>query len=285
MLRNPRHVLMATDTSSSASTISAACGELLAHVRHASPLVQCITNYVAMNYAANVLLAAGASPAMVHAAEESGEFARLAGALTINIGTLSSDWLDGMRAAAKAATDAGRPWILDPVAHFATTYRRKATKELLALHPSVIRGNASEIMALAGQASSGRGVDAGDSVEQAHASAMALARSKHAVIAVTGAVDYVTDGSHAVHISGGSALMPQVTAMGCALTGLIGAFAAVLPENPFLATIAALVCFNVAGEHAEAQSAGPGSFAYRFLDALAALDAQALQAQARIVIA
>ncbi|GLQ98948.1 hydroxyethylthiazole kinase [Dyella mobilis] len=273
---------MATDTVSSAS---AACGDLLTDVRHASPLVQCITNFVAMNYAANVLLAAGASPAMVHAPEEAGEFARLAGAVTINIGTPSSEWLEGMLAAAKAATDAGRPWILDPVAHFATAYRRKAIKELLALHPAVIRGNASEIMALAGQVSAGRGVDAGDSVEQAQAAATSLARSSHAVVAVTGAVDFVTDGSHAVHIRGGSTWMPQVTAMGCALTGLIGAFAAVHPQDSFLATISALACFSVAGEHAEAQSSGPGSFAYRFIDALAALDAQTLRAQARIVIA
>jgi hydroxyethylthiazole kinase len=276
---------MANDTFPSVSTVPAACGDLLERMRHASPLVQCITNYVAMNFAANVLLAAGASPAMVHAPEEAGEFARLADALTINIGTLSSHWLDGMRAATRAAIDARKPWVLDPVAHFATGFRRKAVEDLLGLRPAIIRGNASEIMALAGLASAGRGVDAGDSVEQAQAAATELSRSTHAVVAVTGAIDFVTDGHQSVHIGGGSALMPRVTAMGCALTCLTGAFAAAAPENPFLATTTALACFSAAGLRAEQESSGPGSFAWRFIDALAALDAQTLQAQLDKVIA
>ena len=258
-------------------------GELLERMRRESPLVQCITNFVAMNYAANVLLAAGASPAMVHAPEEAGEFAGLAGAVTINIGTLSSNWLEGMRVAANAANHADRPWVLDPVAHFATAFRRQAIEQLLELRPTVIRGNASEIMALAGDASSGRGVDAGDSVERAEASAMTLALKSRAVVAVTGAVDFVTDGHTSVRISGGSELMPRVTAMGCALTCLVGAFAAVTPEDPFLATVTALTCFSVAGAHAAQAASGPGSFAWRFLDALSALDGNLLQAQARVV--
>ncbi|MBE1160745.1 hydroxyethylthiazole kinase [Dyella sp. 7MK23] len=252
---------------------------MLERMRHASPLVQCITNFVAMNYAANVLLAAGASPAMVHAPEEAGEFARLADALTVNIGTLSTDWLEGMLAAARAANEAGKPWVLDPVAHFATGFRRRAVQQLLALQPGIIRGNASEIMALAGVASAGRGVDAGDSVQQAEAAATRLAQSTGAVVAVTGAVDFVTDGSNAARIHGGSALMPRVTAMGCALTCLMGAFAAAIPENLFLATVSALACFGAAGAQAEPAADGPGSFAWRFVDALAALDAAALAAQ------
>ncbi|MBW8284215.1 MAG: hydroxyethylthiazole kinase, partial [Rhizobium sp.] len=125
-------------------------GTLLTEMRAAAPLVQCITNYVAMNVAANVLLAAGASPAMVHAQEEAGEFAGFAGALTVNIGTLSPAWIAGMKAAIGGATGGRRPWVLDPVAHFATEFRRKATAELLALGPTIVRGNASEIIALAG---------------------------------------------------------------------------------------------------------------------------------------
>ena len=257
-------------------------GNLLDQLRHESPLVQCITNYVAMNFAANTLLAAGASPAMVHAPEEAGEFASIAGALTINIGTLSSQWLEGMLVAAGAANQSGRPWVLDPVAHFATAYRRKAMEELLALQPAVIRGNASEIMALAGDASSGRGVDSGDSVERAEVLAMVLARRVHAVIAVTGETDFVTDGQDSVRIAGGSALMPKVTAMGCALTGLVGAFVAVTPESPLNATVAALACFSVAGWQAAQEASGPGSFAWRFIDALAGLDGNTLQAQAEI---
>ncbi|RDS79489.1 hydroxyethylthiazole kinase [Dyella monticola] len=258
------------------------CGDLLDEVRRQSPLVQCITNYVAMNLAANVLLAAGASPAMVHAPAEAGEFARLSGAVTINIGTLSTLWLEGMCEAAKAAHESGKPWVLDPVAHFATAFRRKATEALLVLRPTVIRGNASEIMALAGDASSGRGVDSGDSVERAEVSAMVLARRAHAVVAVTGAVDFVTDGRDSVRIAGGSALMPKITAMGCALTGLVGACVAVAPAAPLMATVCALACFGVAGSQAAQTAQGPGSFAWQFIDALAALDGTALKAHAQV---
>lgn len=257
-------------------------GNILDQLRHASPLVQCITNYVAMNFAANTLLAAGASPAMVHAPEEAGEFANIASAVTINIGTLSSHWLEGMRAAAIAANESGKPWVLDPVAHFATAFRRKAVEELLALRPAVIRGNASEIMALAGDISSGRGVDSGDSVERAEVSATVLARRTHAVIAVTGEIDFVTDGQDGVRIAGGSALMPKVTAMGCALTCLVGAFVAVTPDSPLAATVSALACFSVAGSQADQQASGPGSFAWQFIDALARLDGNTLQAQAQV---
>ncbi|MBY3222141.1 hydroxyethylthiazole kinase [Rhizobium sp. 25PS6] len=257
-------------------------GAMLKAMREKPPLVQCITNYVAMNIAANVLLASGASPAMVHAAEETGEFAAIAGALTINIGTLSTQWIDGMQAAAKVATSAGKPWVLDPVAHYATAFRRNAVAELLALRPTIIRGNASEIIALAGGESRGQGVDSRDPVEQAEGSARWLAERQQAVVAVTGVVDFVTDGERAVRIEGGSVLMPQVTALGCSLTCLVGAFAATAPEDIFGATVAALSTFAIAGEEAALGAAGPGSFSWRFLDALAALDAETLDARARI---
>jgi hydroxyethylthiazole kinase len=251
-------------------------------MRKASPLVQCITNYVAMNVAANVLLAAGASPAMVHAQEEAGEFAAIAGALTVNIGTLSPDWVAGMRRAADAANQAGKPWVLDPVAHFATAYRRDTVAGLLALRPAIIRGNASEIIALAGGVGAGQGVDSGDTVASAEGSALALARKTGAVVAVTGAADFVTDGKRAVRIEGGSPLMPRVTALGCSLTCLVGAFAAVRPADPFFASVAALGVFAVAGERAGRLSDGPGSFGWRFLDALAALDPAGFDREARI---
>jgi len=255
---------------------------LLAAMRREQPLVHCITNFVAMNVAANVLLAAGASPAMIHAEAEAGEFAAIAGALTVNIGTLSPDWLKGMQVAAQAATAAGRPWILDPVAHYATTFRREATASLLALSPTIIRANASEIIALAGSASRGRGVDSRDSVAAAEDAARLLAARHKSVVAVTGVTDFVTDGDRAVRIAGGSALMPQVTALGCALTCLVGAFAAVSPRDGFEAAVAALAFYALAGERAAVQADGPGSFAWRFLDALAAVDEPALAAEARI---
>ncbi|MFB9948571.1 hydroxyethylthiazole kinase [Rhizobium puerariae] len=257
-------------------------GQLLAAMRAQNPLVQNITNFVAMNIAANVMLAAGASPAMVHTQEEAGEFARIASALTVNIGTLSPDFLMGMKEAAKAAGETGKPWILDPVAHFATGYRRAATAELMELKPAIIRGNASEIIALAGSRSSGHGVDSGDPTEAAEGSATALARQSSAVVAVTGEVDFVTDGHRSARIMGGSDLMPRVTALGCSLTCLVGAFAATRPEKPFEATVAALAMFAVAGGQAAAEASGPGSFSPVFLDRLAALSPEALDAEARI---
>ncbi len=250
---------------------------LLARLRETSPLVQCITNYVAMNFAANVLSAAGASPAMVHAPEESGEFAANAGALTVNIGTLSTDWIRGMKVAAQSAHQGSIPWVLDPVAHFATAFRRQTVADLLALRPTIVRGNASEIMALSGQQSAGQGVDSGDSVEKAEASAHAVAQKQSAIVAVTGEKDFVTDGMRAVRIAGGSSLMPKITTMGCALTGLVGAFTAIAPETPFDATVSALANFAVAGTHAARDAKGPGSFTAHFVDALYALNVDTLK--------
>lgn len=258
-------------------------GQFLALMRERNPLVQNITNLVAMNVAANVMLAAGASPAMVHSPAEAGEFAAVAAALTVNIGTISPDFLDGMSHAAKAAGIAGRPWVLDPVAHFATAYRRAAVLRLLALQPTIIRGNASEIIALAGERSAGHGVDAGDSVSAAEAAAVALATRQGCVVAVTGEKDFVTDGTRSVHILGGSPLMPKVTALGCSLTCLVGAFVAVSPDRPFAAAVAALALFAVAGEQAEAGAEGPGSFAVRFLDRLAAVTPADMDAGLRVV--
>ena len=237
-----------------------------AKLRDQVPLVHCITNYVAMNIAANVTLAAGASPAMIHAEEEVADFSPIAGALTINIGTLSTPWMRAMKNAAIAANDANIPWILDPIAHFATPYRTRAARDLLALKPSVVRGNASEIIALSGQAGSGKGADSGDKVEDAKAAAEMLALKHGCVVAVSGQVDYITDGEQRAHITGGSALMPSVTALGCSLTALVGAYCAIAPRLE--AAVGAFLLFAEAGERAEAHAAGPGSFCVAFLDCL-----------------
>lgn len=256
-------------------------GALLAALRAEPPLVQCITNYVAMNIAANVLLAAGASPAMVSDAEEAGEFARIAAALTVNIGTLSGPFVEGVRAAIAGAQSAGRPWVFDPVACQATGYRRRVSAELVALRPTIIRGNASEILSLAGEESRGQGVDGRDAVEAAEDGARRLARTSGGVVAVTGAVDFVTDGERAVRIVGGSSWMPMNTALGCSLTCLCGAYAAIA-KDPFDATVGALAHFAIAGSRAHAQAEGPGSFALRFLDALRAVAPEGLDADAEI---
>ncbi|AXQ92807.1 hydroxyethylthiazole kinase [Cereibacter azotoformans] len=256
------------------------CGAYLDTMRSTAPLVQCITNFVAMNVMANVLLAAGASPAMVHDAEESGEFAAIAQVLTINLGTPSPRWVEGMEAAARGAVAAGRPWVLDPVAVGATAFRRGLGARLLALKPTVIRGNASEILALAGAEARGKGADSADTVAAAEAAAQRLAEGSGAVVAVTGPVDFVTDGRRGIRCGNGHALMPKVTALGCSLTGIVGAFAAGGPA--FEATAAGLAFFGLAGEEAARRAAGPGSFQVAFLDALHAMTPDDLDRGAKL---
>lgn len=251
------------------------------HVRQQQPLVHNLTNYVAMDLSANTLLAAGASPAMVHAREEASEFAGIASAVVVNIGTLSPHWVEAMRDAARVADDRGIPWVLDPVAAGATTYRTKTAAEFVELNPAVIRANASEVLALSGASGRGRGVDSTDATSDAAEAAADLARRTGGVVAVTGAADLVTDGSRAVRVEGGSPMMAQVTAMGCAASALVGAFAAV-SDDTFTATVAALAVFGVAGERAAASSAGPGSLRWRLLDELHAMDGDDVRAEVRL---
>jgi hydroxyethylthiazole kinase len=249
-------------------------------MRDTAPLVHNITNFVAMNVMANVLIAVGASPAMVHAREEVGEFAALAQALTVNIGTADPDWGAAMREAAGVMNDAGRPWVFDPVGVAATRFRQDLSQSLIDLGPSVIRGNASEILTLAGLSGAARGVDAGDSVEAAMEAARTLAQTTGGVVAVSGPVDYVTDGARGYRVANGHPLMSRVTVMGCSLNGVIAAFCVGQPVLE--ATAAALACYGLAGEEAAAIAQGPGSFQPGFLDALAALTPEALDARARV---
>ncbi|QIE41472.1 hydroxyethylthiazole kinase [Rhodobacteraceae bacterium SC52] len=257
-------------------TLSTSPATALQTMRAGTPLVHCITNYVAMNIAANVLLAAGASPAMLHTPEESADFAAIAGALTINFGTLSPNWVDGMHKAVDGAQAAGKPWVFDPVAHYASPWRSGIARDLLARNPTILRANASEVLALGGGETASKGPDAGDEVVAAEATARALAKDLGGVVAVTGAVDFVTDGTRAVRIAGGSPLMPLVTAMGCSLTCLVGAYAAVL-DDPFDATVGALALFAKAGDMAKDGAAGPASFQVAFVDALYNLQPAALE--------
>ncbi len=241
-------------------------------VRAKRPLVQNITNYVAMTISANVLLALGASPAMVHSIEEVGEFAAFTDALVINIGTLQPAWIASMQLAASTARDAGKPWVLDPVACGATTLRTRAATDLLALKPTIIRGNAGEILALAGASgAASKGVDSLAGSGAAIDAGKALARSSGAVVAITGVTDYVTDGHDVVAVAGGHALMPLSTAIGCALTATVAAFATV--ASPFEAAVAALSAYAAAGSLAgERCPNGPGHFPAELCDALHGLD-------------
>lgn len=250
-------------------------------MRAATPLVQNITNYVAMNVMANVMLAAGAAPAMVHAREEGAEFTAIASALSVNIGTLDAEWADCMALAADAANKTGTPWVLDPVAVGATGLRRDTGARLLQYKPTVIRGNASEILALAGADASGRGVDSGDPVEAAEHGARALATAQGCVVAVTGEVDFITDGERAARVTNGHATMPLITALGCSLTGIVAAFVAT-NDDAFEATTAALAYYGAAGEMAATDAKGPGSFQVAFLDALHAITPDMLDQMARI---
>jgi hydroxyethylthiazole kinase len=255
-------------------------GLYLDRMRAAAPLVHNITNYVAMNVMANVLLAAGASPAMVHAREEVAEFAGLAQALSVNIGTLDPDWAEAMEMAARVMVEARRPWVLDPVGVGATRFRQETCARLLALQSTAIRGNASEILALAGIGARGRGADAADPVEAAEAAARELALRTGAVVAVSGPVDYVTDGAQAFRVANGHPLMPRVTALGCSLNGVIAAFLVGQPALP--ATVAALAFYGLAGEVAANGARGPGGFQSAFLDALYTLSPGDLTSGARI---
>ena len=254
---------------------------LLSAIRERRPLVHNITNFVVMNNSANALLALGASPAMVHSSDEVEDFVALSQALVVNIGTLYSEQIAASKLAAIRAKAAGIPWVFDPVGAGATPYRQAAAVALARLGASVIRGNGSEILALAQQARAGQGVDSLHGSEAALDSARKLTEDCGAAIAITGEVDYVTDGRRVVEIHNGHALMTRVTGLGCSATAVIGAFLAV-ESDALAATVAALAVFGVAGELAAEQARGPGSLQVELLDALYALDAATLTARARV---
>jgi hydroxyethylthiazole kinase len=248
-------------------------------LRARRPLVQNITNYVAMAVSANVLLALGASPAMVHALEEVEDFVAISDALVINIGTLSPAWVEAMRRAVLAANEARKPWVLDPVGCGATPYRTRIAAELAAFRPTVIRANASEIMSLAGATVDGpKGVDSTARSDDALEAARALAERTGSIVAVTGAVDYATDGVRVVRVEGGDAMMPLSTALGCSLSAVTAAFCAV--ADPFTAAVAALTVFGAAGAEAAQRCRGPGHLPAELCDALYAINRAALAGQA-----
>ncbi|KAM3335508.1 hypothetical protein ACQJBY_029787 [Aegilops geniculata] len=254
---------------------------LLSAVRERAPLVQCITNLVSMDIAANALTAAGASPTMLHSLREIPDFTLRCDAVYINVGTLSEDWLPSMRAAASA----GRPWVLDPVAVAASSFRMEACLELLALRPAVVRGNASEILALASSSdssSSFKGVDSSHDSGEALQAAKALARSSGAVVAVSGAVDFITDGEQVISASNGVAMMQKITATGCAMTALIAAFLGADPSDALTAAACALAIFGLAGEIGMESAKGPASLRMHLIDALYGLDEQTVTSGVKI---
>ncbi len=250
---------------------AAQTAENLKNLRATKPLVHNITNYVVMNFTANILLSAGASPVMAHAENEVEEMVSIAKALVLNIGTLEDAWIASMIKAGKKATELRVPIILDPVGAGATRLRTETAKRILAeTRVSLVRGNASEILALGGGKSKTRGVDSADSMEAAAERAVGLAQELGVPVAITGAVDFITDGQRVVRVANGHPLMARVTGTGCGATALIGAFAGVDPD-PVSAATTALAYYGIAGEYAAGGAAGPGSFMVRFLDVLHAL--------------
>ena len=258
-------------------------GSDLAMIRERRPLVHQITNYVVMNETANATLALGALPVMAHAVEEVEEMASAAGALVLNIGTLSAHWIEAMLLAAKAANRAGVPVVLDPVGAGATRLRTETARRILEeAEISVVRGNAAEVATLAGRHAEIRGVESLGADETGAELARAAAAELGCVAAVTGPVDHVSDGERVIAVANGHELLGTVTGTGCMSTAMTGCFLAVAPDRPLEAAAEALVAFGVAGEDAAVGAKGPGSFHVALYDALYNLDPATLDSRARV---
>lgn len=231
-----------------------------------TPLIHCLTNPLAIQFTANALLAAGASPAMIEAEQETAAFTAIAANLLINIGTLHEGRLATMRLAAQTAMRQGKPWVLDPVAVGPVlAYRSAFARELLDYRPAVIRGNAAEILFLAGQKAEQRGADSLSRSEEALEAAKHLAQAQNCVVVVSGERDFISDGQVIFYTEGGDVRQTRLTACGCVLSALIAAFAAQgdVLEN----AAAACAVMKRAGDDA-ASADGMGAFAQRLMDGL-----------------
>jgi hydroxyethylthiazole kinase len=258
-------------------------GSTLRTLRERKPLVHQITNYVVMNETANATLALGALPVMAHAREEVEEMVALAGALVLNIGTLSPHWVEVMLMAGKAANGRGTPVVLDPVGAGATSYRTETAKQILdEVDVTVLRGNAGEVATLVGVEAEVRGVESigagGEPAELARAAAKALG----VVASVTGPVDHVSDGETVLAVANGHELLAAVSGTGCMSSALTGCFLAAKADDPLAAAAEALAAFGVAGEDAAVGANGPGSFHANLYDALAGLSPDTLDGRSRI---
>ena len=237
-------------------------------IRQRVPVIHNITNYVAMNFTANALLAVGASPLMSSEPSEIEEIVAWANALVINLGCIEERQIAAMERAAQLAFKLGITWVIDPVGVGLSGLRSRTAIHLIeAFHPSAVRCNASEIMSLCGTSPRSRGVDAAEECDSAVEYATAFALEHGTVVSVSGAKDIITDGKTVIRIKNGTELMPRVTAMGCAATAITGAFLAV-DSDSLQAASNAMALMGIAGEKASIKSQGPGSFAVNFIDAL-----------------
>jgi len=244
----------------------------VAKIRSSSPLIHNITNYVVMNTTANALLALGASPVMAHAEEEVRDMVSLARALVINLGTISTPWVRSARIAAEEAKKRKIPVVFDPVGAGATPYRTKTFRELISsFPPAILRGNASEIMALAEETAGTKGVDSTEASHRALEGAAQLSGELGSAVCVSGETDYVVQGGRIIRIRNGHPMMARVTGLGCTASAVCGAFAAVEPDAA-AAAAGAMAVVGMAGEMAAEEAAGPGSLQYRLIDALYRID-------------
>ncbi|QNQ90203.1 hydroxyethylthiazole kinase [Corynebacterium poyangense] len=248
-----------------------ALSEAFHALQSTSPLVQCLTNKVVAEITANVLLAVGAAPAMCDTPEESEGFAEVASGVLINAGTPSAEQYQGMRAAIKGASKSNTPWVLDPVAVGGLTHRTRFCQEIVQRHPTAIRGNASEISALAGMGSGGRGVDATDEVTSALDVARHLAQAHNCVVAVSGPQDLIVSADRITWLTSGDPLMQRLIGTGCSLGAVCAAYLGAAADQKISAhdaVLAAHAHLGAAGSHAAASSSGPGSFHAAWIDAL-----------------
>jgi hydroxyethylthiazole kinase len=254
----------------------------LAAVREQKPLIHNITNFVVMNFTANALLSMGASPVMAHAPNEIEEMVSYAGALVLNIGTLTDDWVASMIKAGRKALELGTPVVFDPVGSGATRLRTDSARRIIAeSKPRVIRGNASEVLSLRDETSKTRGVDSIHTVDDAADAGRILAGELGSVLAITGTTDLVTNGHRTVRVRNGHPLMGHVTGTGCAATAIIGAFLAV-DSDAVEAAATALAYFGLAGEMAADHAVAPGSYMIALIDALYSISPEKLQAGVRL---
>ncbi|NLU52065.1 MAG: hydroxyethylthiazole kinase [Clostridiaceae bacterium] len=243
-------------------------------VKKTNPMAGSITNSVTINLVANAQLAVGGSAAMVYLPDEGEFLAKAGGATYINVGTLLPIYEETLPHTAKVLHETGKPWVLDPVAVGIGSLRTKLLKQFKVYKPTIIRANASEVMALAGlweldggtSTSNVRGVDSTDSVSSAKAAAVALAKWTGGAVAVSGETDLITDGSVIVYSYGGSHFMEKITGAGCSLGGVIAVYATA--ASPFIAALTGTSVYNLAAARAEKKVEGPGSFQVQFLDEL-----------------
>ncbi len=248
--------------------------EKLSLIRTKKPLIHNITNFVVMNSTANTILSVGASPVMSHSIDEVEEMVQFAGALLLNIGTLTREWVEAMIAAGSTANAKGIPVILDPVGAGATRLRTEASRSILErVDCAVVRGNGAEVLSLAGESSNIRGVDSLQDAEEAEEAAKKLARELSTVLAITGKTDVVTDGNRLFKIRNGHKMMTCVTGTGCASTAVIGCFLAVEPDALY-ASVEGLAYFGMAGERAAEISEGPGTFQVSLYDVLYSIETE-----------